>query len=51
MRSTIAILNMSCLGPGQFLTLVGYSIVLPKIAEARRFKLDSQSPSQLSADP
>ena len=37
MISTTAILNMSRLGPGQSLTLVGYSSVLPNIAESRRF--------------
>ena len=33
------------------LTLVGYSSVLHKIAEARGFKSDSQSPSQRSSYP
>ena len=51
MRSTIAILDTSRSGPGQCLTLVGYSSVFPDIAEAREFKLESQSPSQQSADP
>ena len=51
MRSTIAILNTSRSGPGKFLTLVGYSSVLPKIAECGLFKSESQSPPQISADP
>ena len=51
MRSTIAILNTARSGPGQSLTLVGYSSVLPKITEARGFKSESQSPSQRSANP
>ena len=51
MRSTIAIMNTSLSGQGQSLTLVGYSSVLPKIAEARLFKSDSRYPSQRLADP
>ena len=51
MISTIEILNTSSSGLGQSLILVGYSIVLPKIAEARQFKLESQSTSQQMADP
>ena len=39
-RSTIAILNTSRSGPGQLLTLVGYSSILPKIAEARGLKTE-----------
>ena len=50
MRSKIAILNTSCSVPGKALTLVGYSSVLPNISEARRFKLESRSPSQQSSD-
>ena len=42
MISTIAILNISCSGPGQFLTLVGYSSVLDKIDESRRFESESR---------
>ena len=49
--STIAILNTSRSGPGQSLTLVGYSSVLPNIAESRRFKSDSRSPSQRLENP
>ena len=51
MISTITILNMSHSGPGQSVTLAVYSIVLPKIAEARQFKSESQSPSQQLDDP
>ena len=51
MRSTITILNTSQSGLGQFLTLVGYSSVLPEIAEARRFKSESRSTSQRLAGP
>ena len=51
MISTIAILNTSRSGPGQLLTVVGYSSVLPKISEARLFKSESQSPSQKISDP
>ena len=51
MRSTIAILNTSSSGPGKLLTMVGYSIVLTNIAEARLFKSESRSPSQQSSDP
>ena len=46
MRSTIAILNMSRSGPGENLTLVVYSSLLPNISESRQFKAGSQSPSQ-----
>ena len=51
MRSTIVILNMPHSGTGKTITLVVYSIVLPKISEARRFKSESKSPSQRLADP
>ena len=34
MKSTILILNKSCSGLGQLITLIGYSNVLPDIAEA-----------------
>ena len=50
-RSTIAILNTSRSGPEQRLTIVGYSSVLPNIAETRRLKPESQSPSQRLANP
>ena len=36
-RSSIEITATPCSGPGQFLTLVGYSSVLPNIAEAIQF--------------
>ena len=51
MRSTITIPNTSRSGPGKSITLVGYSSAWPKIAEARRFKSESQSPSQRLAAP
>ena len=51
MISAISILNTSRSGPGQLLTLVGYSSGLPGIAEAIQFKSDSLSPSQQSSDP
>ena len=51
MISTITILNTSRSGPGQAPTLVGYSSVLPNISKARRFKSESQSPSQRLAGP
>ena len=50
MISTIEILNTSRSGPGQSLTIVGYSSVLPKISEARQFKSESQYTSQGSSD-
>ena len=46
MRSTIAIMDTSRSGPGKSLTLFGYSSVLPKFAESRKFKSESRSPSQ-----
>ena len=46
MRSTIEVLNTSRSGPGQFLTLVGYTSVLPEIAEAIRFESELQSPQK-----
>ena len=51
MRSEIAILNTSCSGLGEALTLVGYSSVLTDIDEARKFKSDSRSLSQQLYDP
>ena len=51
MRSTIEILNNSRSGPGQPITLVSYSSVFTNIDEVRQFKSESQSPSQLLADP
>ena len=51
MISTIAILNTSRLSLSQSLTLVGYIIVLTKIAGARQFESESQSFSQQLADP
>ena len=51
MISTITILNSSCSGLGKSVTLVGYSSVFPEISEARRFKSESNHPSQQSDDP
>ena len=51
MRSTIAILNTSRSGPWQSLTMVGYSSVLPKTVEDRKFKSESQSLSPLLVNP
>ena len=51
MRLTIAILDTSRLGQGQYPTLFGYNIVLLKISKGIRFKLESQSPLQRFTDP
>ena len=50
MISMIAIPNTPRSGLGKLLTLVGYSSVFPNIAETRRFKSESQYPSQQSAE-
>ena len=45
MISATTILNTPRSGTGQLITMVGYISALPKIAEARKFKSESRSPS------